>query len=180
MVRLFVALELPDELRARLAALEAGVQGARWVAPENLHLTLRFIGEVPEPEFQPIAEALAAVAGAPFQLGLKGVGQFGDRRRARVLWAGVAPADPVQRLRSGVESRLQRAGLAPEGRKFKPHVTLARLRDTPLDAVGNFLVDHGRFESPPFEVSSFALFSSHLGQAGAIHSVEADYPLAAA
>lgn len=180
MIRLFVAIPLPEEVRDALAGIAAGVPGARWTASENLHLTLRFIGEVPEPEFRDIAEALSRVDGAPFWLRVKGVGQFGDRRRAKMLWAGIEPTAEVQLLRNRVENRLTRLGLTPEGRKFMPHVTLARLKDTPVDWVGRFLSDHGRFETPPFEVSRFALFSSHLGQAGAIHSVEADYPLVAA
>jgi len=180
MIRLFVAIPLPEEVRRALAGIAAGVPGARWTPLENLHLTLRFIGEVPEPDFHDIAEALSGIAGAPFRIRLKGVGQFGDRRRAKVLWAGVEPGAEAQLLRNRIENRLIRLGLEPERRKFIPHITLARLKDTPVDWVARFLFDNGRFETPSFEVSSFVLFSSHLGQAGAIHSVEADYPLAAA
>lgn len=180
MIRLFVAIPLPLEVRRSLAGIAAGVPGARWTPVENLHLTLRFIGDVPEPDFHDIAEALSEVSGTPFWIHLKGVGQFGDRRRAKVLWAGVEPVAEVQLLRKRIENRLTRLGLSPEGRKFIPHVTLARLKASPVDRVGRFLFDNGRFATPPFEVSGFALFSSHLGQAGAIHSVEADYALMAA
>jgi 2'-5' RNA ligase len=167
-------------VRQALTSISTGVPGARWTQPDNLHLTLRFIGEVPEPDFRDIAEVLSLVDGRPFTLRLKGVGQFGDRRRAHVLWAGVEAGPELQRLRNRVENRLKLAGLPPEGRKFTPHVTLARLKSTPLDWVGRYIAEHGRFATPPFEASAFALFSSHLGQAGAIHTLEADYPLTAA
>lgn len=180
MIRLFVAVPLPAQVRQSLAAISSGVPGARWTQPDNLHLTLRFIGEVAEPDAYDIAEALSLVDGRPFQVGLRGVGQFGDRRRARVLWAGVEPQAEVQSLYGRIENKLKRVGLAPDGRKFQPHVTLARLKAAPTDRVGRFLCGNAGFETMPFEVSGFCLFSSHLGQAGAIHSVEADYPLAAA
>jgi len=177
MIRLFVAVPLPLQVRQSLARISTGVPGARWTQPDNLHLTLRFIGEVREPKAHDIAEALSLVEGRPFQVRVRGVGQFGDRKRARVLWAGVEPQAEVQLLHTRIENKLKRIGLAPEGRKFQAHVTLARLKGASIDRVGRFLFDHAGFETPPFEVSGFSLFSSHLGQAGAIHSVEADYPL---
>lgn len=180
MLRLFVAIPLPAPVRRALTGISTGVPGARWTQPDNLHLTLRFIGEVPEPEARDIADVLSLVDGRPFAARLKGVGQFGDRKRAHVLWAGVEAGPELQLLRGRIENRLARVGVDPEGRKFTPHVTLARLKSTPLDWVGRYIFDNGRFETPSFEVSEFALFSSHLGQAGAIHTVEADYPLAIA
>jgi 2'-5' RNA ligase len=169
MIRLFVAVPLPEDVRGSLAGITAGVPGARWTPVENLHLTLRFIGEVPEPDFHDIAEALSTIEGAPFSIRIKGVGQFGDRRRAKMLWAGIEPAEQVQLLRNRVENRLTRLGLEPEGRKYMPHITLARLKDSPVDRVGRYLFDNGRFETPFFEVARFALFSSHLGQAGGVN-----------
>ncbi|MDP6708847.1 MAG: RNA 2',3'-cyclic phosphodiesterase [Alphaproteobacteria bacterium] len=180
MIRLFVAIPLPEAVRSQLMSLCAGVRGARWSPQENMHLTLRFIGEVEEPELADIAGALSMVGGSAFPLVLKGVGQFGDRRRARVLWAGVAASEALLRLQRRTESQLQRAGIAPEGRRYSPHVTLARLNNVGLDRVAPFLVEHGRFETLPFEVDRFVLYSSHLGQAGAIHTPEAEYPLEAA
>lgn len=177
MLRLFVAVTLPEAARASLAALQAGVPGARWTPAENLHLTLRFIGELDEPDFADAMAALAEVEAPAFELRLAGVGQFGDRRRAHVLWAGVRPSEPLTLLRGRVEAALARAGLPREERKFAPHVTLARLRDAPPERVGAFLAGHGLFQGPAFPVTSFELYSSRLAHTHAQHVVEAEYPL---
>jgi 2'-5' RNA ligase len=176
MIRLFVAIPLPETVRDQLAGLCAGVRGARWNPPENMHLTLRFIGEVEEPSFADIAGVLSMIEARAFPLRFRGVGQFGDRRRARVLWAGVAGSEPLRALRGRIEGLLQRAGIAPEGRRYSPHVTLARLKATRPAHVAPFLAAHGGFESTAFQADRFILYSSHLGQAGAIHTAEAEYP----
>ena len=177
MIRLFVAIALPAALRQRLAMLQAGVPGAKWTPTENMHLTLRFIGEVDEPDFLDIGEALGEVAAPAFDLQLAGVGQFGDRRRAHALWAGVKPSEPLALLRGRVESALERAGVPRDERKYQPHVTLARLRDAKPGRVAEFLASNGLFESSPFPVEGFALFSSQLRHTQALHIAEADYPL---
>ena len=177
MIRLFVAIPLPETVRDRLAGLAGGVRGARWNPPENMHLTLRFIGEVVEPDFADIAGLLSTIEAPAFPLRLQGVGQFGDRRRVRVLWAGVARSAALHALRDRIENLLQRTGIAPEGRRYNPHVTLARLKGTAPARVGPFLAAHGGFETPEFRAERFILYSSHLGQAGAIHTAEAEYPL---
>jgi 2'-5' RNA ligase len=176
-VRLFVAIELPSEVKQQLALLAGGVPGARWVAAENLHLTLRFIGDADGGLFQDIGEALAEVEAAPFELRLKGVGRFGQRRRVRQLWAGVEAGPGLEQLQRRVEARLSALGLEPERRKFHAHVTLARLKDASVERVGGFLAGHDLFASAPFEVASFALISSHLSRNGASYRVEASYPL---
>lgn len=180
MIRLFVALCLPPPVRVRLRMLQAGVPGAKWTPEENLHLTLRFIGEVDEPAFIDIAEALGEVAAPAFALQLAGVGQFGDRRRAHALWAGAKPSEALGLLRGRVETALSRAGVARDERKYLPHVTLARLKSANPDRVGAFLAEHGLFESQPFMVSSFALFASQLRHTHALHQAEAEYALASA
>lgn len=175
-MRLFVAIALPEDVTDALSALCSGVPGARWVPPENMHLTLRFIGEVDGGACDDIAEALAAVRGQPFDLTLTGVGHFESRRQPRALWAGLVRSEPLARLRESVESAVQRAGLAPEGRKFAPHVTLARLKDAPADRVQQFLAAHNLFRSRPFPVTGFTLFSSFLSKSGAIYRPEAEFP----
>lgn len=180
MIRLFVAIALPQPVRARLLMLQAGVPGAKWSPEENLHLTLRFIGEVEEPAFADIAEALGEVAAPAFALQLAGVGQFGDRRRAHALWAGVKPSEPLLLLRGRVETALSRAGVARDERKYLPHVTLARLKNAPPERVAAFLAEHSLFESPAFAAASFTLFSSQLRHTNALHQPEAEYPLTAA
>jgi 2'-5' RNA ligase len=176
-MRLFVALTLPETVRTRLAMLGGGVPGANWVPPENLHLTLRFIGEVSTPEARDIDGALAGVGGEPFPVEIAGVGQFGDRRQARMLWVGVRQNPPLAALRGRIESALVRAGLPPETRKFRPHVTLARLKGAPLDRVGQFMAAYGDFALPPFAVNHFTLYSSFRAHEHAQYTPEVEYPL---
>jgi 2'-5' RNA ligase len=175
MIRLFVALTLPADVRRRLAALCSGVSGARWQRLDQFHLTLRFIGEVDEATGREIAEALDQVAITPFPLAIAGVGSFGDRRRPQVLWAGVRPEPELERLQGRIESTLQRAGLPAERRKYQPHVTLARLRDGHAGRVAEFLTGNGGFALPPFIVQGFTLYSSFLSHSGAIYRPEAEY-----
>ncbi len=180
MLRLFVALDPPEPARLSLARLCNGVPGAKWVPPDQFHLTLRFIGEVDNDTFADIADALAAVSVAPFSLRLSGVGHFPPRGAPKVLWAGIDDAAPAARLHDGIEAQLRRLGLAPDSRKFAPHVTLARLKATPIDRVRDFLAVNGLFASEGFPVSDFHLYSSRLASGGAIHRIEASYALSAA
>ena len=174
-MRLFVAIPLPEDLSEDLGRICAGVPGAKWVSPENLHITLRFIGEVDGATFQDIAAALGGVAGDRFELRLDGVGQFGDRRRVRTLWAGLEPSEPLKQLQGRIETALQGSGLEPERRKFHAHVTLARLKNAPLDRAARYLADHSAYRSRSFSVDGFVLFQSHLGSAGAIYRPEVEY-----
>ncbi len=180
-MRLFVAIALPEDLRARLSRIQQGVPAARWVDPDNLHLTLRFIGEADGSEAQDLDAALAQVRAAWFAVTLAGVGRFGQGRKSRALWVGVEPAPGLDRLRRRVEQAVQAAGFAPERRKFKPHVTLARFKGTPGGAPGQRLHDHlaqhAAFRAEAFEVRAFVLYSSLLTQAGAIYTPESVYPL---
>lgn len=177
MIRLFVALDLPPDVRAELARLCAGVPGAKWLAPETFHLTLRFIGNVDGRLYGDIVDGLGHVRQGGFAVRLAGVGQFGQKRQAELLWAGVEPSADLARLAQKVETALQCQGIEAERRKFHPHVTLARLKHTPAMRVGAFLAAHSLYRSEPIPVSAFVLYSSHLGRAGAIHQVEASYPL---
>jgi RNA 2',3'-cyclic 3'-phosphodiesterase len=176
MIRLFTAIEIPEAIRTRLSFLQAGVPGARWTPVENLHLTLRFIGEVDEPTASDIDQVLSGVREKAFELTLRGVGEFGGRE-PRAIWAGLAPNAALQHLVAKIESALQRMGLQAETRKYTPHVTLARLRDAPAAKVHEFLGVHGPFESGPFMVRSFALFSSFQSSRGSLYRAERDYPL---
>jgi 2'-5' RNA ligase len=179
MIRLFVAIDVPDAARRDMTALCNGVPGAKWVLPEQMHLTLRFIGEVDGAMGRDVASALSEIVAPAFQLGLAGVGSFGARRAARVLWVGVQPCPEVMRLQAKIETALQRIGLAPERRKFHPHITLARLNGAPEQRVAEYLRAHSAFATPAFEAENFVLYSSFLSQGGALHLVEAGYKLAA-
>lgn len=177
MIRLFVALDIPDGVRERLAGLCNGIPGVRWIGPENLHLTLRFIGEVEEPLLPEIDSALSAIRSPAFDLALDGVDVFGDRRRARVLWAGVRGSQSLSALQSKAESALVRAGLEPEARKFHPHITLARLNGLKPDRLVAYLQANAAFMTREFPIEEFVLYSSRLGRGGAIYTREAGYPL---
>jgi RNA 2',3'-cyclic 3'-phosphodiesterase len=178
--RLFVAIELPEPVRLTLSALQAGLPGARWVEPENMHLTVRFIGDVDGGVAEDVAEALSLVAQPRFRLSLAGIGQFSTGERARTLWVGVDRSSELTQLHGSVSGALRRAGVAPEGRKFTPHVSLARLRDTSVDQVHLYIARHNLFRVAPFAVERFTLFSSFLSRNGAIYTPEVDYALAGA
>ncbi|HEX6979765.1 MAG TPA: RNA 2',3'-cyclic phosphodiesterase [Alphaproteobacteria bacterium] len=177
MIRLFVGIGLPEDIRARLAGMCAGVPGARWVPPENLHLTLRFIGEVPEAEMEDIHHALSTVRTRQFDISLAGVGHFDTGDQVRTLWVRVEKSQELSALQARVESSLVRIGLEPEERRFIPHITLARLRDTPVSRVSAFLAQNNMFRAGPIPIDSFSLFSSYRKPEGAIYQEEAEYPL---
>ncbi len=176
-MRLFLALSLPEPLRERLVALCTGLPGARWVTPENLHLTLRFIGEVDGSQARDLDAALAQVRAARLAVVLAGVDRFGSRRKLRALWVGVEPNPELEHLYRKLDQAAQSAGLPPEGRKFKPHVTLARFKGDPGHRLLDYLAHHATFRAEAFEAREFTLYASFLGQAGAIHTPEALYPL---
>ncbi len=177
MIRLFVAIALPDPVRKRLESLCCGLRGAKWVRPENMHLTLRFIGEAPNHAVGDFDAALAEIRAPGFDLTLEEVGRFGKGRNPHTVWAGVVKSEPLIRLQAKIDSALVRVGCPPEGRKFSAHVTTARLsRAKPRD-VESWVADRAAFRTGPFTVDRFTLFSSHLASAGAIHTIEAEYPL---
>jgi RNA 2',3'-cyclic 3'-phosphodiesterase len=175
-MRLFVALAIPDVVAQGLMLIQSGVPGARWSEREQLHLTLRFIGEVDGRDADAIDEALSAISSPRFTLALKGVGEFGGKH-PRALWAGVSERDPVAHLARKVETALQRIGLPAEERKFVPHVTLAYLRAASQGRVLDWLTDHALYAGAPFEVREFILYSSELTSDGSIYVPERIYPL---
>ena len=177
MMRLFVALPLPERVRDRLAGLAGGVPGARWEPPENYHITLRFIGEVDEGMAQDIDEEQDYTAEPNFPVTLEGIGTFGRGDKSRALWAGVAASDPLRHLRDKIESAVVRAGLAPEERKFQPHVTLARLKEAASERVGRFVAERALFREGPFMADRFVLYESTLGKSGSVYTELQSYPL---
>lgn len=176
MHRLFVGLRPPPAIRAQLLALMGGVAGARWQDDSQLHLTLRFIGEIERPQAEDVAIALSNVHFPPIHVALDGVGAFDKRGRPNALWAGVRPHDALAGLHKKVDQALVRCGLAPEGRAYLPHVTLARMNASagPTD---RFLESHAGLASPLFTLDHFLLFESTLGSEGAIYEAVERYPL---
>jgi 2'-5' RNA ligase len=175
MHRLFVAIELPLGVRDTLLGLMGGVSGARWQTDDQLHLTLRFIGEVDRHRAADIAAALATVHASPFDLALSGTGSFDRKGWPDAIWAGVLPHDRIVALNHKVEQALVRVGIEPEARTYLPHVTLARL---PRNAgpVTGFLTST-LVSSAPFTVDSFALYESMLGRDGADYTIVERYRL---
>ncbi|MFQ5535076.1 MAG: RNA 2',3'-cyclic phosphodiesterase [Sphingomonadales bacterium] len=177
MIRLFVGIELPETVKERLLALGGGVPGARWQTDAQLHLTLRFIGEVDGARCNDIHSALGEIRAKPFVVAIKGVGLFGKLTNPRILWAGIEPDEPVIRLHEKIKKALTGIGLPPEERKYRPHVTLARFRHSGPDRVRAFLEQNDALALPAFEVRNFALFSSFLSHGGAIYRIEERYDL---
>ena len=177
MYRLFVSIEIPDGVKSSLARLCCDVPGARWVDPEQIHLTIRFIGEVDGHVYRDVLGALDGVHADPFPLTVRGVGHFPPRGEPRVLWAGLDKSPGLATLHGRIESVLTRVGLEPERRKFAPHITLAKLRNSPARAVASFIATHGLFRSEPFLVDEFFLMRSTLGAKQALHTTEATYSL---
>ena len=176
MIRLFAAIAIPEQIRLRLSFMQGGVPGARWSPLENLHLTLRFIGEVDQVAARDIDDVLSQLQVPSFDLRLQAVGEFGGRE-PHALWAGVAPCEALTRLAAKIESALQRMGLEAETRKYTPHVTLAWLKDAPLVKVRDFVAAHTQFDSGSFNVRSFGLYSSYQSSRGSVYRLESSYEL---
>lgn len=181
MMRLFVALDLPSVLRTRLSFLAGGLPGVRWVPPENYHLTLRFIGELPGWRAEEVDQALARIRAPGFALQLNGVGTFAKAGRITTLYIGVERNAALEHLQAKVERALQHAGVEPDRARFIPHVTMARLgsqRGEILEGkVAAWVQSHNLFRSTPVAVEHFTLFSSMLGKEQAVYCPEMEYEL---
>jgi RNA 2',3'-cyclic 3'-phosphodiesterase len=177
--RLFTGLEIPHEVAFALSLKRGGLPGARWIDPENYHITLRFIGDVDYSTANEVTDALDRLANSEaFTIKLGHLGSFGGDK-PRALYAGVENNAALQRLQSAQERVLQKLGLEPEGRKFVPHVSLARLRGASAADLARFMAFSGRFEPIEFPVGRFVLFSSRDSVGGGPYLVEQTYPLAA-
>jgi RNA 2',3'-cyclic 3'-phosphodiesterase len=177
MPRLFTALEIPREVGMTLSMLRGGLPGARWIDPENYHVTLRFIGDIDHALAREIADLLNQVRRRRFEVRFNGLHSFGGRKpRAVVATIPVVPA--LAELQAEQERIMQRVGLEPEGRKFVPHVTLARLRESSSREVADYLATRGLVPAPSFPVERFVLYSSRSSVGGGPYVVEAAYPLA--
>ena len=176
MHRLFVAIRPPEEIRDRLIDAMGDSPELGWVQDDNLHLTLRFIGEVERPLAADIAFALSRIRSARFELRVAGVGIF-ERRNGGALWAAISPREPVATLAAKVERACVAAGLEPERRAFHPHITLARFKRDSARSAKAFLERNRALASPPFAVTSFILYVSRLSRHGAHYEEVAEYPL---
>ena len=176
MPRLFTAIEIPADVAQMLTFLRGGLPGARWIHAENYHLTLRFIGDIDVTVAQDVASMLDRVNRSAFELRLDGLSSFGGKK-PRAIVANVAPSQSLLELQAELERLMQRVGLEPEGRKYTPHVTLARLRDSSSRQVAEYLSERGFFRSTSFHVERFVLYSSRASVGGGPYVVEEAYPL---
>ena len=177
--RLFVAIRPPEEIRDLLIDAMDDSPEFRWQDEEQLHLTLRFVGEVDRPMATDLAHALARVRSDPFQVRINGIGRF-EQRSGGALWAGVEPKAPLAALAAKVERTCQQVGLVPERRAFHPHITLARWKGRRSREVGEFIERKSSLSSDPFDVTEFILFESRLSRHGAQYEKVATYELRAA
>jgi 2'-5' RNA ligase len=187
--RLFVALEPPEPVRRRLAAMQAGMRRAagaaagevRWVAPDAIHLTLQFLGAVPEERVAALEAAVAEAAAesTALRLEVRGAGGFPSARRPRVLWAGlVGDLEPLAALAAGVGRRLAPLGYPPEERAFSPHLTLGRAREARgAPGLGAAIASAAEQEGPPWRATDVCLVESHLSPSGARYEVVARFAL---
>jgi RNA 2',3'-cyclic 3'-phosphodiesterase len=172
-----VAIDLPEEIKGVIRSLRCPISGAKWVAEAQLHLTLRFIGDADDDLLHSITTSLSGIMAAPFSLAMKGVGCFPPKRDPKVLWVGVEKNEALFNLQNAVEKALCQSGLEPEIRPFSPHITIARLKESPAALLTPFLQNNNSFATPFFPVSEFILYSSTLSPQGAIHRQEVLFPL---
>ncbi len=182
MYRLFIGIPVPDDLKTMLTGMRVNIPGARWIREDQMHITLKFIGEVDGAVFSDIRDGLKEVGFRAFTLRFMGAGFFpqGKRKKGRgirVLWTGVDTSVEIGKLRNVIEKRLSDCGILREQRKFFPHLTLARLKNPPEQAVAGFMKTFSGFVSDPFSVDRFVLYSSLLRPDGPVYTEEMVYPL---
>jgi RNA 2',3'-cyclic 3'-phosphodiesterase len=177
MIRLFIAIPIPAPLKAEIAGLGRSIPKARQVPVEQMHLTLKFIGEVEGGRLLDIQGVLSEISRPQFTLCLHGVGTFPPRGTPRVLWAGVQPIENLLALRQVIEKKLTEIDIPREKQKYSPHLTLARLNNPPLHHLQQFLAGNAFLRTPEFTVASFDLYKSQLTRNGAIHTLLETYGL---
>lgn len=177
MLRLFTALHVPEHIADTLSRRQSGLPGARWRPLEALHITLAFYGDATERQADELASALTKAEGrGPLELELNGVGAFGDNHQSHTLWAGVKPSEPLNLLAARCKSAGERAGVPPERRDYRPHVTLAYLKPhTDPDRIGAWMTGHNMLQSPPIRFDRFGLYSSVVTAEGSAYHLEQEY-----
>jgi 2'-5' RNA ligase len=177
MIRLFIAIDLPEAVRREVEGMGRSIANANPVATEQLHLTLKFIGEVEGSRLLDIRDALTEIFLPKFSLALKGVGTFPPRGMPRILWVGVKTGEHILPLRNAIERTLAVINIPRDNKKYIPHLTIARLKDSPILQLQRFLAGNAFFQTAEFSVESFHLYSSKLTRKGALHTIERSYPL---
>lgn len=176
MPRLFTALEIPDDIAAELHGLHQPLPGARWIDPQHYHLTLRFVGDIDTMRAREFAANLAELSVDAFELTVSGLGAFGGND-PHAVWAGFAPSAGLDALARAHDKAARAAGIPPDKRPFKPHITLARMRNANVEAVARYLTRFGGYRSEAFFVGQAVLMSSRPGVGGGPYGIEDRFPL---
>ncbi len=179
MIRLFVGLELPEDIKEHVYNLRGGIPNTRWLNKENLHLNLRFIGDIEESDANYLHDYLAQINFHAFDLSLTQVGLFTQGNQPKHLWVGVDNYHILDDLSARIENAVQKSGQPNIARKFHAHTTIAKFRGANWDKIQEFIAFHNLFRTRPFRVNHFTLFSSHPHHngGGSFYRVEAQYPL---
>lgn len=175
MIRLFASIPIPEDIADGLLDRQDGLEGADWRPAEAFHITLRFFGDVPENVAEDIDSALSVVTSPPFALQLEGAGHFGEGDHMHAVWAGVAEQPLLHQLQRRCETAARNAGLKPETRAYKPHVTLAYLKGALAPDIAAWIQANNLLKSPPFGVDRFGLWSSHQTKNGSVYRLEREY-----
>ncbi len=177
MIRLFIAIDVPEAVRKEVAGMGRAIANTRPVPADQLHLTLKFIGEVEGSRSLDIRDALTEIFLPKFSIALKGIGTFPPRGIPRILWVGVEAGEHILPLRNSIERTLAVINIPRDKKKYIPHLTIARLKNCSIHHLQQFLAGNAFFQTAEFPVESFHLYSSRLTQKGAQHTVERSYPL---
>lgn len=179
MRRLFVAIDLPEAIKAQLKLICTGLDGAKWVSHQQMHLTLRFIGDADETQQTDIQTGLATIHATSFKMSLAGVGQFPPKGKPRVLWVGIEAEAELNPLQQKIEHIIRAVGFAPDDHAFSPHITLARFKMPPSrENMQRYMEHHQSFRTEALDVKQFILYSSQLTPSGSIYRQEGAFPLA--
>ncbi len=177
MLRLFTAIDPPAAIKQQLLLLRRSMIGARWQKADQMHITVNFIGEVENSFLPEIKEALASVKAGPLALNFNGVDYFGSKRQPRILFAKIEPNQELKKLNKQINNALLEIDIKTDRQKFKPHVTLARLKQTSFHSVGQFIQLESLFKTDCFKLDEFHLFSSKLHPQGSQYFIEESFPL---
>lgn len=175
MPRLFTGIRIPSHIATQLTLLQAGLASARWIDPSDFHITLRFFGDMDNTQANDLTQSLNSIASKPFTIKLNTLGTFGGNK-PRMLWAAIAPSDPLSNLYQAHETLAQRLGFKAEGRKFTPHITLARFKAGRAPQLGQYLAEYNDYHPLTMEVTDFCLYSAKESTGGGPYLIEAQYP----
>ena len=176
-MRLFTAVTLPDAVKEEIESICIGLPYVRWVKKDQLHITLCFLGEVDQNRLQEIQESLSEISFDPFSLQMNGVGQFLTAKDINAVWLGVQDEERIVSLQKSVSRQLRALKIPVDKKKYKPHLTLARIKRSSDEKIREYMQEFSKFHSHPFTVDSFQLISSRLYADGPVHTVESVFPL---